>query len=427
LKGKAVFVGQTESDWFKVNDGFYTVFTGESGIDISGVEIAATAFANLLEDKAVYPLGPKAHCAVVLFWGVLVALISLRFTTSICAAGLLLLNGLYLGVACFQFKFGGIWYPLVVPLLVQTPAAFISGLVWKYSKANAERSNIRKAFGHYLPQEVVNRLAANVKELNGGGKVLYSICLLTDAESYTPLSESLDPERLTHFMNTYYEAIFKPIKANNGQVLQVVGDSVLAIWSAPQPNDDLKSAACRSAIGISKAVRQFNATPGHHPLPTRIGLHAGEILLGNIGAMDHFEYRPVGDIVNTASRLEGLNKYLGTHMLASQEILIPGNTCPTRPVGQFVFKGKSKPVRVYEIFPDNGVSPEHRSATHRLFASGLQAFEHRRWDEADQYFCKALQINPKDGPSQFYSRLCRQYRQAPPEHDWDGAVRLDHK
>ncbi|MGD9364323.1 MAG: adenylate/guanylate cyclase domain-containing protein [Desulfobacteraceae bacterium] len=427
LKGKAVFVGQTESDWFKVNDGFYTAFTGESGVDISGVEIAATAFANLLEDKAVYPLGPKAHCAVLLFWGILVALISLRFSTSISAAGILLLNGMYIGMACLQFKSGGVWYPLVVPLLVQTPAAFISGLVWKYSKANAERSNIRKAFGHYLPQEVVNQLAANVKELNGGGKVLYSICLLTDAESYTPLSESLDPENLTHLMNTYYGAIFKPIKANKGQVLQVVGDSVLAIWSAPQPDNDLKSAACRSAIGISKAVRQFNETPGHHPLPTRIGLHAGEILLGNIGAMDHFEYRPVGDIVNTASRLEGLNKYLGTRMLASEEIIIPGNACPTRPVGQFVFKGKSKPVRVYEILPENGLSSELQTVMYRLFASGLRAFGHRCWDEADQYFRQALQINPKDGPSQFYLRLCRQYRNTPPEYDWDGAIRLDHK
>jgi adenylate cyclase len=426
-KGKAVFVGQTESDWYKANDGFYTPFTEKSGLDISGVEIAATAFANLLENKAVHPLERMSEYALLLGWGILCTLIGFQFSAPVSAIGLVLLDAIYVGSAYLEFKVNGSWYPLVVPILVQTPVAFIAALICKYAEANAERRNIREAFGHYLPDEVVDRLAVNVKSLRTGGKVLYGICLFTDAESYTTLSETMDPERLTRVMNAYYGAIFKPIKENAGIILQVVGDSVLAIWTAPEPRNALKAAACRAALQITESVRQFNSEADHPPLPTRIGIHAGEILLGNIGAYDHFEYRPVGDIVNTASRLEGLNKFLGTRMLTSEEAFFPDHSYSTRPVGQFVFKGKSRPVRVREILPGSGSAPEFQVSVGSVFASGLQSFERRRWDEAEKNFRSVLQTRENDGPSRFYLQQCEEFRQAPPDSDWDGTVHLEKK
>ncbi len=427
LKGKAVFVGQTESDWYKANDGFYTAYTKQSGMDISGVEIAATAFANLLEDKAVHPLGPAVSCVFFLGWGTLLVLIGFRFSPAASAAGILLLNGAYIGLAFFQFQSGGLWYPIVIPVLVQTPAAYMAGLISKNRRANLERRNIREAFGYYLPNDVVDRLASNIKELHSGGQVLYGICLFTDAESYTPLSESMDPESLTHLMNTYYEALFTPIKNNQGLVLQVVGDSVLAIWAAPQPDDHLKAAACRTAVQITEAVRQFNQKAGRHLLPTRIGIHAGKILLGNIGALNHFEYRPVGDIVNTASRLEGLNKHLGTRMLTSEEAFCPDHGYLTRSVGRFIFKGKSRPVQVREILPENEMRTEVRAAVNRIFSCGLQALQDRYWDEAGKLFNQVLKLDPSDGPSRFYLKLCRQFSRQIPADDWDGAVHLMEK
>ena len=426
-KGKAVFVGQTESDWYKANDGFYTPFTSKSGLDISGVEIAATAFANLLEDKAVYPLEPVPYYALLFGWGILGALIGFHFSTPVSATGLLLLNGIYIGTAYIQFKSSGVWYPLVVPILVQTPVAFIAGLICKYAKANTERRNIREAFGYYLPDDVVDRLAANIMNLRTGGQVLYGVCLYTDAQSYTTLSETMDPGKLTQVMNAYYGAVFKPIKDNAGIILQVVGDSVLAIWTAPEPKNELKTAACRAAIQITESVRRFNSEADHLPLPTRIGIHSGEILLGNIGALDHFEYRPVGDIVNTAARLEGLNKFLGTQMLTSEEAFFPDNGYVTRPMGQFVFKGKSRPVRVRVILSETNLAPESQISTDRIFASGLQWFERRSWDKAEKSFRSVMQIDENDGPSRFYLKLCREFRQVPPGDDWDGAVHLEKK
>lgn len=426
-KDTAFFVGQTDSNWIKTHDGFYTAFSGASGKDISGVEIAATAFSNLLEGKGVYPLGPTASLLFFAGWGIFVVSVSLYFSTAFSATGLLLLNGVYFYVAFVQFKSSGVWYPLVVPMLLQTPVAFIAGLICKYRKATIERKNIREAFGHYLPDEVVDRLSTNLKALNLGGQVFYGVCLFTDAQNYTTLSESMDPGSLTELMNAYYEAIFKPIKANGGLVLQVVGDSVMALWTASEPKCEIKSAACLAAVEITAAVDQFNRRVGAHAMPTRIGIHAGEMLLGNIGAMNHFEYRPVGDIVNTASRLEGLNKFLGTHVLVSHEALGQDNGFLERSVGRFVFKGKSQPVHVYELLPHEQSAADEKTAVCRMFASGLAAFQHGQWEEANEWFDRVLRSDPTDGPSLFYIERCRSIRPTPPDGDWDGVVRLDQK
>ena len=292
---------------------------------------------------------------------------------------------------------------------------------------NQERKNIRKAFGYYLPNRVVDQLAKNIKSLQSEEQMVYSICLFTDAEKYTHISETMDPKSLTRLMNQYYEAIFRPIKANGGVVLQVIGDSVLALWTAPQPDLALNDKACTAALAIAEAVAEFNARSPDYRLPTRIGIHAGYILLGNIGAMDHFEYRPVGDIVNTASRLEGLNKYLGTSILASEQAVPHSGKTLMRCLGDFVFIGKSKPIRVFELLTTEDRCNEQQRAICQAFSRAMGSFRRRSWDDAINGFHLAQNLNGPDGPSRFYLDLCRRYRQAPPADGWDGTIYLDHK
>lgn len=427
LRGKAIFVGQTESYWPKAKDGFYTVYADEAAMDISGVEIAATAFANLLENRSIVPLTLPMHIILLILWGILAATASLRLPTSLSTGAILAGSGLYLAFAHILFGRSGIWYPIVAPLFLLSPLAFFSAVIWRYIITSDERRTIREAFGYYLPNHVVDQLSRNVQSLRSQRQQLYSICLFTDAGNYTGLSESMDPDSLTSLMNQYYETIFRPIRSNGGVVLQVIGDAVLALWTAPAPDPLLRRKACLAALDIAEAVAEFNRRPDIQALPTRIGMHAGQVVLGNIGAIDHYEYRPVGDIVNTASRMEGLNKQLQTGILASEVTVENIDGVATRYIGQFVFTGKSTPIKVYELLPpDTRKATAHQTAA-EAFAQALHIFEQQSWQAAHAAFEQVLAIDPSHGPAHFYCQWCQQYQQTPPEAPWDGAIHLKQK
>ena len=160
----------------------------------------------------------------------------------------------------------------------------------------------------------------------------------------------MEPNEFQNFINRYYEIIFEPVKKHDGVVSNVVGDSMLAMWVTTHLHENSRRDACYAAIDIQRAVTRFNQSSGGLQLPTRIGLHSGNFLLSSIGAIDHYEYRPVGDIVNTATRIEGLNKFLGTWVLVSDEVLeeIEGFLDRYR-------RGRSHPVsRLYSRWLDNG-------------------------------------------------------------------------
>jgi adenylate cyclase len=211
-----------------------------------------------------------------------------------------------------------------------------------------ERRNFRKAFTYYLPAGIVDELVQNIDGLKTSDKLVNGICLSTDAEQYTTLSESMVPKELAQFMNRYYEAVFDPVRRHGGMVSNVVGDSMLALWLATGGTPAPLNEACLAAIEIEKAIREFRKSPHGIGLPTRSAA-LGEILLGNIGAAQHYEYRAVGDIVNTATRIEGLNKYLGTRILVSREVLSMADTFLARDLGWFLLAGKTRPVHVYEL------------------------------------------------------------------------------
>jgi adenylate cyclase len=427
LRGKMVFVGLSELLEFEQKDGFYTVFSQEDGRDISGVEIAATAFANLWEDRSVRPLGPAAYIALLFLWGLAIGVLC-RFLPAPQAALVVTVLGLsYLFFAKYQFMSAGRWCPLVSPLFIQTTVAFFGAVLWKYVDANRERQNIKKAFGYYLPEEVVDGLAKNISDLDAGRRLVHGVCLCTDVEHYSTLAETMEPEELGKLMNNYYETVFKPVRHHGGHISDVVGDSMMALWVSVNPDALLRDKACWAAVDIRRAIHQFNRVHEGRQLHTRIGVHSGPILLGNVGAMDHFEYRPVGDMVNTAARIEGLNKHLGTRILVSDEALTQLGGFLSREVGAFLLAGKTKPLIVHEL-----VCPlmEADALTKRhcaLFQEALHHFRGRQWDEAAEKYHVLVRESGADGPSRFYLNLCDRFRNNPPDESWDGVVRMEEK
>ncbi len=425
--GKAVFVGAQAYLRPEQKDSFYTAFSKEGGPDISGVEIAATGFANLLEDLPVRPLGRAGHLALVFVGGAALGVLCAVLSPATAAVSTLAAAALYMIAAQHAFNTLAVWCPLAVPLLFQAPFAFISAVVRGYADTNRERQRIREVFSYYLPNNVIDQLLANMPGTGSSSQLVYGICLSTDAERYTSLAESLDPTQLASFMNTYYAIVFEPVKRHGGIVSDVVGDAALAIWAAAGPDSALRAQACSAACDIVRAVDLFNQSSGALQLPTRIGLHSGRMMLGHVGAGDHYEYRAIGDIVNTATRIEGLNKHFGTRILISEEVTSGLDGFLTRKLGTFLLVGKSKPLVIYELIcrMEDAGTPQVRAST--MFAEALEAYEAQSWNRASETFSAFIREHGDDQAARFYLRSCEQYSVQPPEEAWAGVIHMDKK
>lgn len=427
LAEKAVFVGLSEVLLAERKDSFYTVFSKANGTFIAGVEISATAFANLLAGTPVKPIGLPGHILLLLGWGIVTGVLSRRLHIGAAAASVAGLSILYILAARYRFETHNEWFPVAVPLFFQAPAAFFGAVVWNYLDANKEKRNIKSAFEHYLPKDVVDQLSKDIAHIQTGGRVVHGICMFSDAAEYTTLSEMMDPHELGKFMNRYYETMFRPVKRHGGFVSGVIGDSMLALWVSARSDADLRDKACFAAVDIHKELQSYDESFEGVRLKTRIGLHCGQILLGHIGAMDHYEYTPMGDIVNTASRIEGLNKFLGTTVLVSDEVFHETDGCLARDCGKFRLKGKTAPIRVHELWGrmEDGNGRQREACS--TFAEGLAAFQKGDWDEAGRGFRRVIEMLGEDGPSRFYLGLCERYRESPPDPPWDGVVHMEKK
>ena len=207
----------------------------------------------------------------------------------------------------------------------------------------------------------------------------------------------------------------------------VVGDAVMAIWAAGTSTATARQNACHAALEIAQAVDEFNRLSPSTSLPTRIGLHSGQIFIGSVGADDRYEYRAVGDIVNAASRIEGLNKQLGTRILVSQEVAEGLSSILVRELGSFRLVGKTNPLVIYELVSAATHSGAPPSNFCLEFATALRAFKEQRWQEAATLFDTILTRYGEDGPSRFYLELCTRFGTDPPHSDWDGVVTLKMK
>jgi adenylate cyclase len=208
-------------------------------------------------------------------------------------------------------------------------------------------------------------------------------------------------------------------------VTDVVGDGMTCIWSAPEADLGCCRRACLAALDIAREVADFNRRSEPLALPTRIGLNAGFVMVGNVGGSGHFAYSVVGDCVNTAARLESLNKQLGTRILASDAVTGELPELLLRPLGRFLVVGRTQPLGVAEVLGRAG--DPHDPALLVAFAEALAAFQAQRWAAAAARFEALLAEHPGDGPAWFYLERCRRYLAGAPLPPDPGLIRLERK
>ena len=399
LRNATVFIGYSADEQPDQRDGFYTAYSSRQGLDISGVELAATAYANLLEDSWLREPAPWLRGLLVLGSGSLVFWLTRRLSPGQAAfwvAGWALMAS---GIIYWLFSSWHWWMPWLHSVVLAVPLCGGLGMWLRSRELYHQRSRLQWAFGKYLPPEELHRLEAQ-RGLPAARDYHNSLCLVTDAQGYSRLSEQLSPVALAELMQRYYHAIIPPIRESGGIISDVAGDGVIALWlhlERERAWDHMQPVVS----AIERNIEAFNrANPGTE-LPTRIGVHAGEIVLGHFGALDHHEFRAMGDIINTTSRLESANKQLGTRVLVSESCVRPEDP-RLRYLGRIVFAGKRQPLRVY-------TTKQHCDPVQlRQFQLALLKFEAGDRDAASSVLDTLAAYYPDDGPTAFL----RQYLKA---------------
>ena len=270
----------------------------------------------------------------------------------------------------------------------------------KYEMARRQRNRIREAFAQFVPKEVVAMLEQNAQHISRTRGSVECGCVATDAANFTTLAETMPPEQLADFLNVYYEALFRPIPKHGGFVSDVVGDAMLAIW--PDRTPDTRQHICAALLEMREAARQFNLQIASNRLSTRFGVDWGRVVLTTVGAHGHYEYRAVGNTANTATRIQELNKKLGTRVLVSEPALQGVEGFVVREVGHFLLRGKALPVHAFELIgPSESADAKDLELCER-FAHALALLRKGGSVEALAAFRRLAAAFPDDGPAAFY-------------------------
>jgi len=293
-----------------------------------------------------------------------------------------------------------------------------------------------KAFSKFVPATLVRQLIITGKGAELGGEKRRLTMMFTDIEGFTTISESMSTEQLLMHISEYLDNMTQIILARQGTVDKYIGDAIMSFWGAPLPDRDHEYHSCIAALQCLSKLKEMNAkwaAQGKPELHTRFGISSGEVSVGNMGSSDRMNYTVLGDSVNLASRLEGINKYYGTEIIVGEATYeaVRDRFC-FRPVDVVAVKGKVRGVKIYQLLAASPAEPEIaprpddlklREMTEKAF----NAYVKSDFQTSGELYCELLNAFPTDALAKMYQERCREYLKNPPPSDWDGVTHMTTK
>lgn len=284
-----------------------------------------------------------------------------------------------------------------------------------------------KLFQKYIPKILVKQLIESGEDVRVGGVRKKLTSFFSDIEGFTSICEKTDPNLLLIQMSEYFEELTQIIIKEKGTIDKYIGDSIMAFWGSPLPEAIPSHHAARAALFCQSRLGYLNAkwvSEGKVPLITRIGIHSGEAIVGNVGSSERLNYTAIGDSINIASRLEAINKNYKTRIIVSDVVYEQiKDAFILRFVDCVIVKGRSSGINIYELLSDNIQKIAFDITTYNAtFSKGFHAYQQQQWDDAISYFNCCLDIYPTDNIAPIFIDRCAQFKLTPPDFEWNGVM-----
>jgi len=425
LKNKIVLIGATAI-------GIYDLRVTPFGSVFPGIEIHANIVDSILAEDFLHKPKWSAIFDVlaILLAGIFLGIVLPRVEVIPgVLAGLLVFMG-YIFFCQYLFSTYGIVLNLVYPLSVIL-LIYVSITAFRYFMETKKKRFIKNAFSTYLAPTVVNQLLESPGNLELGGEERYITAFFSDVQGFTSISEALTPNEIVELLNEFLTEMTNIIFKHEGTVDKFEGDAIIAFFGAPNVLKNHAERTCIACIKMQKRLSELREKWKEDDKPQlkmRIGLCTGNAVVGNMGSENRMDYTMMGDTVNTAARLEGVNKIYGIYTLISETTCkAAGSSIATREIDTIYVVGKNEPVTIYQLLGKAADVDNLMKQVNGHYAAGLHAYRNQDWDKAIKLFNAALKISPDDGPSKTMIDRSNKFKSDPPEKNWNGSYAVTAK
>jgi adenylate cyclase len=428
FRGKIVVIGRSSAPGGidAQRDDFANPWTRFGDRFSPGVDVHATELLNLLRHDWLNRLNFGVELGVICLIGLAVGVIATSLPPNLGAGIMGAIEVVVIGTAVGMMLLGRVWFDWGIPAMVQIPMAIVWAYSTQYFLEARKRAALRNAFSFYLSPQMADKIAASDFDLKPGGKLVEASIMFTDCKGFTAMSEELnDPVKISETLVAYFTKTSKCILDRDGTIIKYIGDAVMASWGAPVEDADHEYKAALAAWEISEVSK---LVVHGRVLTTRVGVSSGVVLSGNLGSPYRFDYTCTGDAVNFASRLERLNKMVGTSVLVSDTIQkkIAGRFV-TRMAGHFAVAGKVHGLAIHELIcPIEKAGEEQKWIT--IFDQAINCIKRGEFAEANKALRETVWARGgTDGPSEFYIKRMAELEKEGKLQEWTGVVKMSEK
>ena len=341
------------------------------------------------------------------------------------------------GSPVFLMCFLQIYVPVMAPLLISV-VSYIIVVILRFLTAEKDKGVLRNAFSTYLAPAVVEQIVKDPSKLKLGGEEKHMTALFSDIKSFSSFSELVTPSKLVSVLNDYLGSMSDKILDEGGTIDKYIGDSIVAFFGAPFDLENSAWSACVSAIRMKQMEDEFNRiniANGNIPmeLKTRIGINTGEMVVGNMGTSSKMNYTIMGDAVNVASRLEGVNKVYKSWILCSDSTWKDANALDkmdllvARRLDKVRVVGKSESIQLWNILGFKNELSEKVLESVEIYNQAMEKYEENNFKEAGKLFIKANKLVDEDETPLVFAQRCKEFIEKGVPKNWDGVVNMTSK